>query len=109
MAKAASKSISKASQKAPAKTAKAKTAPADLIEKVSEDTLGKLRALNIEPELQNDIEWCLGSYRSDKNPVGLYQMAERAISVLKREKDNKTKGVTVKLIGDLEKALKSRD
>ena len=109
MAKTASKTAAKESRKSPAKTAKVKSSPAEMIEQVSEETLEKLRALNIEQELQNDIEWCLGSYRADKNPVGLYQTAERAIAVLKREKDNKTKGVTVKLISDLEKALKTRD
>lgn len=109
MAKTVSKSAAKTAKKTPAKTAKPKVSSADLIEKASDETLEKLRSLGIEHDLQSDIEWCLGSYRADRNPVGLYQMAERAIAVLKREKDNKTKGVTAKLITDLEKALKSRE
>lgn len=111
MAKTVSKSAAKTAKKTPAKTAKApktEVSSSQLIEKASNDTLEKLRSLGIEQELQNDIEWCLGSYRSDGNPVGLYEMAERAVAVLKREKDNKTKGVTAKIITDLEKALKLR-
>lgn len=107
MAKAAPKTAAKATKKAPAKTSKPKSAGPS-IEKVSEEALDKLRALDIERELQNDIEWCLGSYRADGNPVGLYAMAERAVSVFKTEKDKKTKGVTAKLITDLEKAIQSR-
>ena len=107
MAKTPAKSASNETKKAPAKAAKPK-ASVVAIEKVSEDVLSKLKSLGIEPELQNDIEWCLGSYRADGNPVGLYEMAQRAVNVLKAEKDKKTKGVTAKLITDLEKALQSR-
>jgi hypothetical protein len=107
MAKTAPKSAAKTTKKTPAKTSKAKSAGPSL-EKVSEEALDKLKSLNVEPELQNDLEWCLGSYRADGNPVGLYAMAERAISVFKTEKEKKTKGVTAKLISDLEKAIESR-
>ena len=107
MAKTASKAA-----KAPAKTAVKKSkpkAPAKAsIEKICEDTLKTLKSLSIEPQLQSDITWCLGSYKSDKNPVGLYEMAGRALAVLQAEKVKKTKGVTTKLIDDLEKAIKSR-
>lgn len=107
MAKTAPKSAAKTTKKVPAKTSKAKSAGPS-IEKVSEEALDKLKTLNVEPELQNDLEWCLGSYRADGNPVGLYAVAERAVSVFKTEKEKKTKGVTAKLITDLEKAIQSR-
>lgn len=107
MAKTASKTAAKTAKKAPAKTVKAKSTGVS-IEKVSEEALEKLRSLSIEQELQNDIEWCLGSYKADGNPVGLYDAAQRAVAVLKTEKDKKTKGVTAKLITDLEKAIQSR-
>jgi hypothetical protein len=107
MAKTAPKSAAKATKKTPTKSSKPKSA-APSIEKVCEEALDKLKSLNVEPELQNDIEWCLGSYRADGNPVGLYAMAERAVAVLKAEKEKKTKGVTAKLITDLEKAIQSR-
>ena len=107
MAKTAPKSAAKTTKKAPAKTSKPKSAGPS-IEKVSEEALDKLKSLGIESELQNDIEWCLGSYRADGNPVGLYAMAERALNVFKAEKEKKTKGVTTKMITDLEKAIQSR-
>lgn len=107
MAKTASKSAASAPRKTSAKP-KTTSSSEGQIEKASVEALKKLQALGIEPELQNDIEWCLGSYRADHNPVGLYTMAERALSVLKAEQAKKTKGVTAKLVSDLEKAVQSR-
>lgn len=98
-------------EKAPVKkiSAKTKSKPATPnIEKVAEDVLTKLKTLNLEPQLQADIEWCLGSYRHDKNPTGLFEMAEKAFGIFKNEQAKKTKGVTSKLVDDVEKALKSR-
>ncbi|MBT1697810.1 hypothetical protein KK083_13035 [Fulvivirgaceae bacterium PWU4] len=107
MAKTASKSAARAPKKSSAKP-KTISSSEGQIEKASVEALKKLQALGIEQELQNDIEWCLGSYRADHNPVGLYAMAERALSVLKAEQAKKTKGVTAKLVSDLEKAVQSR-
>ena len=106
MAKAAAKSTSKtASRKPRAPRAEAST---NNIEKMSEGALRKLQELDIEHQLQRDIEWCLGSYRADGNPVGLYENAGKALAVLRNEKEKKTKGVTAKLISDLEKAVKQQ-
>jgi hypothetical protein len=106
MAKSTAKPIA---EKAPVKKASVKTKPTTPnIEKVAEDVLTKLKALNLEPQLQADIEWCLGSYRHDKNPTGLFEMAEKAFGIFKNEQAKKTKGITSKLVDDVEKALKSR-
>jgi hypothetical protein len=108
MAKATSRpSAAKASaKKAPAKPKpKAKTVN---IEKASLDALAKLKTLNIEHQLQADIEWCIGSYHADKNPVGLFDMVNRAIAIFKSELQKKTKGVTAKLISDFEKAVSTK-
>jgi hypothetical protein len=95
---------------APKKKPGTKAAPVkNDIEKVCQDALDKLKHLGIQQQLQNDIEWCLGSYRSDGNPVGLYSMAERALTVFQEEKARKTKGVTAKTISDIEKALQERN
>lgn len=67
--------------------------------------LSKLKELGIEQSLQADLEWCLGSYKFDKNPAGLQEMVGRAIKVFTVEKEKKTKGVTSKLITDLSKTL----
>jgi hypothetical protein len=85
---------------------KAKASP-DALDKISEETLKKFQSLGIEQQLQADLEWCLGSYRHDKNPSGLLGMMSRALDVLKTEQAKKTKGVTSKLITDLEKTLKA--
>ena len=96
-----------APKKSSAKTKEPKSS-SQSIEAASESALTKLRELNLDPQLQSEIDWCLASYRSDNNPVGLYQMVERTIAVLQPELKKKTKGVTAKFIGDLEKALASR-
>lgn len=106
MAKAAAKSTSKTGPRKP--SAPRSKASTNNIETVSEGALNKLRELDIEHQLQRDIEWCLGSYRADGNPVGLYENAGKALAVFRNEKEKKTKGVTLKLIGDLEKALKQQ-
>lgn len=100
-----------AKKSAPVKKAaavKPKAPAAHKIEKVNEDILKKLQDLNIEQALQADIEWCLGSYRNDNNPSGLYVMAERALQVFTFELTKDPKSVPAKLITDIEKALKSK-
>ena len=100
------KSAVKASAKAPAKKTSSKStdgSESNPIVKASETALKKLKDLGIDNQLQADLEWCIGSYRADKNPVGLYEMVRRSVAVFK---DNKTtKGVTAKLITDLEKVI----
>jgi hypothetical protein len=90
------------------KTAAAKpkaNASVDILEKVSEEALKKFQSLGIEQQLQADLEWCLGSYRHDRNPIGLIDIINQSLVVLKAEQARKTKGVTSKLITDLEKAV----
>jgi len=82
--------------------------PAETIEAASETSLAKLRELNLDYQLQSEIDWCLASYRGDGNPVGLYEMVERSINAFKAELAKKTKGVTSKFIGELQKALETR-
>ncbi|HEY9488506.1 MAG TPA: hypothetical protein VIQ51_09240 [Chryseosolibacter sp.] len=107
MAKAAAKSTTKSENGKP-RASRAKASNNNSIEKVSEDALRVLQELGIEEQLQRDIQWCLGSYRSDHNPVGLYDNLRKALDVLKSEKEKKTKGITVKLISALEKAANAQ-
>ena len=103
MAKSAAKTTT---AKAPAKRAPKKAttvSESNPIVKTSETALQKLKELGIDSQLQADLEWCIGSYKADKNPIGLYEMARRALAVFKENKN--TKGVTAKLIGDLEKVV----
>lgn len=108
MAKVAAKTSAAGKKKTSTAKKAAKSNGKANIEKVCEDALQKLRSLGIQQQLQNDIEWCLGSYRTDGNPVGLYSMAERALAVFQEERARKTKGITAKTIADLEKALQER-
>ncbi|MCW5912298.1 MAG: hypothetical protein KIT62_14605 [Cyclobacteriaceae bacterium] len=71
----------------------------------TEAIVEKLRSLDIEHQLQADLEWCLGSYRYDGNPVGLVDAISRALTVLKAEQAKKTKGVTATFISGIEKVL----
>ena len=103
MAKSTEKAaVKKASPKKVAAVKKAK--PMD-IAAAGTTALSKLKELGIDQPLQADLEWCLGSYKFDKNPAGLHEMIGRAVKVFTIEKDKKTKGVTAKLITDLSKAL----
>jgi hypothetical protein len=111
MAKVPAKKAAPAAKAAPkktsAKTKESKT-PSQIIEAASETAVTKLRELSLDPQLQSEIDWCLASYRSDGNPVGLYEMVDRSLNVLRAELAKKTKGVTAKFVGDLEKALATR-
>lgn len=70
--------------------------------------MAKLQELELDYQLQSEINWCLGSYRNDGNPVGLYLMAERALAIFKAELAAKRKGIAPGLVKDIEKALKGR-
>ena len=108
--KVATTAATKSAEDKPVKKAAAKKSlsSSQIIEAASETSLAKLRELNLDHQLQSEIDWCLASYRSDGNPVGLYQMVERTVDTLKAELARKTKGVTAKLIADLQKALATR-
>ncbi len=107
MAKQPAKTAAKAPKKAAAPKPKAKSS-APSIQKVSEDVLKVLLNLDLGGPLQADIVWCLGSYKHDKNPSGLLEMMERSLVLFMEEKQKKTKGITAKLILDIESVLKSR-
>lgn len=112
MAKKVVKSAVKTETKVPAKKTVSRSKPqlssGDQIEKACQDALTKLQSMKIELPLQADIEWCLGSYRSDKNPSGLYEMGEKALQVFQASVAKNAKAVSKKLISDLEKALAKR-
>lgn len=106
MAKATAKKTTTPAKKAAAPRTKAKASGVS-IDKACEQALEKLKALNIEQQLQADIAWCLGSYGYDQNPVGLYQIGSKALDVLTAAKSKNAKSVPAKVINDLSKALKS--
>jgi hypothetical protein len=108
MAKAPAKKTAKPSPKAVKKPApKKRVSMGPSLEEVSEAALAKVKSLKLDEQLQADLEWCLGSYRHDGNPVGLREAAERALQIFKTELARKTKGITAKLVADLESVLVS--
>ena len=58
-------------------------------------------------DLQSKLEYCIGSYDYDKNPVGLVEYGEIAIKELKAFKAQNPRKVNQKIIKDLEKNLVS--
>ncbi|MBT1708549.1 hypothetical protein KK062_09950 [Fulvivirgaceae bacterium PWU5] len=105
MAKETAKPVKKTATKRATPAAKVSVSASDKIEKACVESLKKLQELGIEQQLQSEIEWCLGSYRNDLNPSGLYEVAARTLTIFQAEKSKKTKGVTAKMITDLEGAL----
>lgn len=105
MAKAAAKSTKEkeAPKKVVTKTTASKAKPA--LEKIAKDALSKLKTLKADAQLQAELEWCIGSYLHDKNPVGLLESLNKAVGIFKTELARKTKGITAKFIDDIEKAL----
>ncbi|MDH4058198.1 MAG: hypothetical protein OEU76_05510 [Cyclobacteriaceae bacterium] len=93
-------------KKATAPRSKAKASSSLSLDGVCEKALAKLKALNIDAQLQADLGWCLGSYRFDKNPVGLVKAGSRALEILTAAKAKKANSVPTKLISDLKKVLK---
>src|SRR5258708_38758010 len=75
------------------------------IAKVAESVIQKMEELNLDQKLQSEIQWCLGSYKNDHNPVGLLEKMGEALALFKSELAKKTKGITAKFVGDIEKVL----
>lgn len=55
--------------------------------------------------IQSNLEYCLGSYDYDKNPAGLYEYGNVALTDLKSYKEANPRKVNKKIITDLEKSL----
>ena len=107
MAKAAVKPATEkvAPKKAAPKATKSASKAKPTLEAAAKDALSKLVSLKIDQQLQADLEWCLGSYLHDHNPVGLIESLEKSIAIFKTALARKTKGITAKFVADLERAL----
>ncbi len=80
------------------------------IEKACEAAFEKFQKIGLDKyaDVQSKLEYVLGSYRYDGNPVGLYEIGEVALKALKKYKKEKPRQVSQKLVDDLEKALKAK-
>ena len=50
------------------------------------------------------LEFCIGSYDFDQNPIGLIQHAKIALQMLKELKKTNSRKISKKLLDDLEKS-----
>ena len=77
------------------------------IEKACIEALQKFKQVNRDDtnEVESKLEYVIGSYQHDHNPVGLYEIGAMALNKLMELKQEKPKQVSKKLIDDLEKAL----
>jgi hypothetical protein len=57
-------------------------------------------------EIQSKLDFVVGSYDFDKNPVGLYEIGQEALDILKAIKAKSPRKVNKQLISNLEESLK---
>ncbi|MDA0196333.1 MAG: hypothetical protein O2887_14820 [Bacteroidetes bacterium] len=79
-----------------------------LAEKACVEAKAKLEKLGIEVKLQQELDWVIGSYNYDKNPVGLIEVGNKALGVLKKYQAEKPRLVSKKFVEDLEKAFSKK-
>jgi len=58
-------------------------------------------------KLQSNLEYCIGSYDYDKNPIGLVEYGTIALRELVAFKEQNPRKVNKKVIANLEKNLKN--
>ena len=57
-------------------------------------------------DIRSKLEFVIGSYEFDSNPVGLYEFGEKALKTLLDVKKKSPKKISNKIITDLETSLK---
>ena len=74
-----------------------------------EEAVGVFTKLNNkeQTEIKSKLEYCIGSYDHDKNPVGLFKYGEIALDELKSFKKQFPRKVNKKVITNLEKYLQN--
>ncbi|MEZ5083327.1 MAG: hypothetical protein R2750_07755 [Bacteroidales bacterium] len=72
-----------------------------------EEAVVALQKLKIDSynDIQSKLEWCIGSFENDKNPVGLYEYGVKSLEILKTVKAEQPRKVTKKVIDNLENAI----
>ena len=55
--------------------------------------------------IQSNLEWCIGSFFYDKNPVGLQHYGIQSLTILKNIKAKAPRKINKKVIKNLEKAI----
>lgn len=86
-----------------------KTKNADNFRNACEAASQVFTKLKIEKyaDLQSKLDYCIGSYDYDKNPVGLYEIGIAAMKELEAFKAKNPRKVNKKVIADLKKFSKN--
>ena len=86
-----------------------KTKNADNFRNACEAASQVFTKLKIEKytDLQSKLDYCIGSYDYDKNPVGLYEIGIAAMKELEAFKMKNPRKVNKKVIADLKKFSKN--
>jgi len=77
------------------------------LEKASKDALAQFEKIGDEKyyDIRSKLEFVLGSYGFDGNPVGLYEYAKKSSDLLKKYKLKHPRKVSKKLIDSIDKAV----
>lgn len=86
------------------------SANGNVMEKACISAKEKFEKIGLEKysDIQSKLEYVIGSYQYDGNPVGLYEVGEQALAALKEYKEEKPRQVSKKLIDDMTKALATK-
>lgn len=79
------------------------------LEKACKDALAQFEKIGDEKyyDIRSKLEFVLGSYGYDSNPVGLYEFAKKSSDLLKKYKQKHPRKVSLKLLDSIDKALKA--
>ena len=82
---------------------------ADKFRNACNDAVQVFTKLKVEAhnDIKSKLEYCIGSYDHDKNPVGLYEYGSVALNELKSFKSQNPRKVNKKIIENLEKYLEN--
>jgi hypothetical protein len=77
------------------------------LEKACRETLNKFASLDDGGygDIRSKLEYCLGSYGYDGNPIGLYECARDSSGLLKEYKEKNPRKVSKKLIEFVDKTV----
>lgn len=72
-----------------------------------QEAIDVLQKLEVEDfaDLKAKLEWVVGSYEYDNNPIGLHEIGTEALAAFQAYKEQKPKAITKKSLDKIEKCL----
>ncbi len=79
------------------------------LEKACKDSLAQFEKIGDENyyDIRSKLEFVLGSYGFDGNPVGLHEYAQKSLEELKKYKKKNPRKVSQKLLDSIDKAIET--